>query len=40
MQQIYFLTSTEADTREITKTNYYDAVLKPWVEYLESKNTK
>jgi hypothetical protein len=40
IQQIYFLTTADADTREITKVNYYEAVLKPWVDYLESKNSK
>ncbi len=39
-QQIYFLTSSDADKREVATINYYDAILKPWVDYLESKNTK
>lgn len=39
-QQIYFLTNDDADHRDVTNVNYYQAVLKPWVDYLESKNTK
>jgi hypothetical protein len=39
-QQIYFMSTADADLREVTKINYYDAVLKPWVDYLENKNTK
>lgn len=39
-QQIYFLTNEEADQKQVAKINYYHAVLKPWVDYLESKNTK
>jgi uncharacterized protein with NAD-binding domain and iron-sulfur cluster len=39
-QQVYFLTSDNADTREVAKVNYYEALIKPWVEHLESKNTK
>jgi myosin-crossreactive antigen len=26
--------------RQVTKINYYHAILKPWVDYLESKNVK
>ena len=40
MQQVYFLASAEADKREVTKTNYYDAVLRPWQEYLTNKGAK
>ena len=39
-QQIYFLTNSEADTRQTANINYYHAVLKPWVDRLESHNTK
>ena len=39
-QQIYFLTNEDADVRQVTKINYYHAILKPWVDYLESKNVK
>ena len=39
-QQIYFLSSAESDQREVTNINYYHGVLKPWVDYLESKDTK
>ncbi len=39
-QQVYFLTTDYADHREVAKINYYHALLKPWVDYLESKNTK
>ena len=40
MQQIYFMTNADADVREVTRVNYYEAVLKPWIDHLESKNTK
>lgn len=39
-QQIYFLTNSDADHRQVAKKNYYHAVLKPWIDYLESKNVK
>lgn len=39
-QQIYFLTNSDADTRETANINYYHAVLKPWVDRLESHKTK
>ena len=38
--QIYFLTDSEADHREVAKINYYEAVLKPWVNRLRLFNTK
>lgn len=38
--QIYFLTSAEADHREVATINYYDAVLGPWRKYLENKNVR
>jgi hypothetical protein len=34
--QIYFLTSSDADNREVTTINYNDAILKPWRNYLEN----
>jgi uncharacterized protein with NAD-binding domain and iron-sulfur cluster len=37
---MYFLSDAQADNRIMTKLNSYDAVLKPWVEYLEKRNTK
>ena len=37
---MYFLSDAKADNRMITKINSYDAVLKPWVEYLEKLNVK
>lgn len=40
MQQFYFLSTPDADKREVTNINYYDAVLRPWSEYLESKGAK
>lgn len=40
LQQIYFLTNAEADKREVCNVNHFEAFLKPWVDYLESKNTK
>lgn len=39
-QQVYFLSTPESDNREVTNINYYDAILKPWVDYLESKGVK
>lgn len=38
--QIYFLSNAESDGREVAKINYEDAVLKPWKDYLRSKNVK
>ena len=38
--QIYFLTDPRSDFREITKVNYYQAILKPWVDHLQKHNTK
>lgn len=40
MQQVYFLSTPESDKREVTTINYYDAVLKPWSDYLKSKGAK
>jgi GR25 family glycosyltransferase involved in LPS biosynthesis len=38
--QIYFLTNSQSDLREVANINYQDAVLKPWTNYLKSKNVK
>ncbi|CAF0759935.1 unnamed protein product [Brachionus calyciflorus] len=38
--QIYFLTNSKADTREVTNVNYYQAILKPWTDYLLKLNVK
>ena len=38
--QIYFLTDPRSDFREITKINYYEAILKPWVDHLQKNNAK
>jgi isorenieratene synthase len=38
--QIYFLTNSESDNREVPTVNYYQAVLKPWTDYLEKHNVK
>jgi hypothetical protein len=38
--QIYFLSNSESDGREVAKINYEDAVLKPWKDYLKNKNVK
>ena len=38
--QIYFLSNSESDGREVAKINYEDAVLKPWKNYLKNKNVK
>jgi myosin-crossreactive antigen len=37
---MYFLSDAQADNRIMTKFNSYDSVLKPWIEYLEKRNTK
>ncbi len=34
--QIYFLSNSESDNREVTTINYDEAILKPWRSYLES----
>ena len=36
--QIYFLSDSESDEREVTNVNFYDAVLKPWITHLINKN--
>jgi hypothetical protein len=38
--QIYFLTTSDADNREVTTINYYDAILGPWQNYLQKLNVK
>ncbi len=38
--QLYFLTSPDADNREVAKFNYYDAILKPWTERLLQNNAR
>ena len=38
--QIYFLTNSKADTREVTNVNYYQAILGPWTDYLKKLNVK
>ena len=38
--QIYFLTNSEADGREVTTMNYEDAILKPWKDYLKKLGVK
>ncbi len=38
--QIFFLTESKADNKDVAKINYYDAVLKPWTEYLKMLNVK
>lgn len=38
--QIYFLTNSKADTREVANVNYYQAVLGPWSDYLKKLNVK
>ena len=38
--QIYFLSNSESDGREVAKINYEDAILKPWKNYLRKLNVK
>ena len=38
--QIYFLSNSESDGREVAKINYDAAILKPWKDYLKSLNVK
>lgn len=38
--QIFFLTNSESDNREVANINYYEAVLKPWTDYLLKLNVK
>lgn len=38
--QIYFLSTSDSDNREITTVNYYQAILKPWIDYLTKLNVK
>lgn len=38
--QIYFLSNSESDNREVATINYYAAVLKPWTDYLLKKNVR
>ncbi|CAF1139225.1 unnamed protein product, partial [Brachionus calyciflorus] len=38
--QIYFLTNSKSDRREVANVNYYEAVLKPWTDYLIKHNVK
>lgn len=40
IMQIYFLTNAQADFREVANKNYYEAVLKPWVDHLTTLNVK
>ena len=38
--QIYFLTDSRSDTREVPIVNFYQALLKPWIDHLEKNNAK
>lgn len=38
--QIYFLTNSNSDNREVTTINYYDAILKPWIDHLAQFNVR
>lgn len=38
--QLYFLSNSESDHREMAITDHYNAVLKPWSEYLQKKGVK
>ena len=39
-QQVYFLSNSESDHREVTLIDHYNAILKPWVAYLENKGVR
>ncbi|XP_077985594.1 carotenoid phi-ring synthase-like [Glandiceps talaboti] len=38
--QLYFLSDPKADNREVTKQNYYTAVIEPWIKKLRSHGVK
>ena len=38
--QIYFLSNSQSDNREVATKNYDDAILKPWRSYLESRKVR
>ena len=38
--QIFFLTTATSDNKDVATLNYYDAVLKPWKDYLEKRNVR
>ncbi len=38
--QIYFLTNSESDNREVATTNYYDAIFHPWAQHLQKNGVK
>lgn len=40
LMQIYFLTNSKADYREVVSSNFYDGILKPWVNHLLKSNVK
>jgi hypothetical protein len=39
-QQIYFMSNDQSDDREVATINYYDAILKPWISYLENNGVR
>ena len=38
--QIYFLTDSKSDYREVAKVNFYEAFLGPWEDHLVKNNVK
>ena len=36
--QMYFLTNSESDYRELANVNFQEGILTPWTNYLKSKN--
>jgi hypothetical protein len=38
--QIYFLTSSKSDDREVVTKNFNQSILYPWTEYLKKQNVK
>ena len=38
--QLYFLSDSNADKRETIKSNFYDGLLKPWIDRLAQFNTR
>ena len=37
---MYFLSSSDSDNRETCINNFYDAILKPWIDHLLALNVR
>ena len=40
LMQIYFLTNPAADHRQVPMKNYYESILKPWLDHLGENNVR